>query len=101
MRHPIALLVGIVAFAPAPVAPLAAAQANGSVGCAQQQSAVVGGKHVQPTPDELASLAARGDCAVPSVDTSRGDADEVDQLYRQLMDQTAHDGAAVEGQPHR
>ena len=89
------MLAGLAAFALAPADPAVAAGAGGSAGCARQQAAIVGGKHVQPTPGELAAAAAGGDCAAPSVDTSRGDADEVDQLYRQLMDQTANDAATA------
>jgi hypothetical protein len=93
MRRKLAALAGLAAFALAPVLPA------GAAGCGAQQQAIVGGKDRQPTPSELQDLAAQGDCPTPSVDTSRTDADEVDQLYNELLDQTAKDRATPPDQP--
>ena len=97
MRVTFAVLAGLAAFALAP-APSAEA-AGGSAGCGVQQRAIVGGKDRQPTPGELRDLAAQAGCPTPSVDTSPGDAKEVDELYQELMDQTDRDLPAAPGKP--
>ncbi len=95
MRVTFAVLAGLAAFALAP----SSEAAGGSTGCEVQQRAIVGGKDRQPTPSELQDLAAQAGCPTPSVDTSQGDAKEVDELYQQLMDQTDRDVPAAPGKP--
>lgn len=62
----------------------------GDTTAAPRSSAVVGGKHVQPR-------AANPDGTAAGQDVSPAEADEVQQLYQQLMRETAPDAAQAQG----